>query len=220
MKLAHYRIDKIFDFDKTPFSLLVLENVKEYYRLTNEFYLESLGEEGGWILTEKDVIDLKSKVELIYDFYAFSINGKKTQTLINSIIEKEFASNDCFEMLSNINKNLLLLNEKLTDKIDVRISYNDEFTLQDFIKFSNYKVNEDNSLIERLIDYVDVCLKIKKTKLFVFFNIFDVLEEKEINLFLGQLRYMETKVLFINCKEYKYDLPLDKTIIDNDLCII
>jgi len=222
MKLIHSHIDVEFDFDKNSSQLLIIENSSEFFELTHQLYRQCEGAgDGEWVLSDdSQILSLQKLSEIITEYYSFSLNNKKIENLLNGELLSLLKSGDYFEEFSLINKNLIAINEDLSMRLDFPVSYSEEFLFEDFIKFSHYKINENLGLTEKLLTYIDIYVNIKNIKLAIFVNLFSILSEDDIKKLLKQLEYMQIKVFFIE-SQLKYDIKsMQKTIIDNDLCVI
>ena len=78
-----------------------------------------------------------------------------------------------------------------------------------------------SSLLEEIVDYIDIFSQIIKTKLFVFISLRSYLTGEEFNNFIKIMDYKGIRILLIE----RY-LSLDNSIVDNvqiidkDLCVI
>ncbi len=201
MKLVHKNINKQFNFKESNFCHLIIENSKEFYNLTNELYRQCvLQEEGNWVLSNIEQLDICKNTLFIYDYYQINLNSKKTQNIINNEVLKILKESDYFELLSKINLNLITLNENVLENINLPIQFNSEFCFEDFIKFSNYTVKEETGFLQKILCYIDLFLKLKNIKLVIFVNLLSVVSQQELVELLKQLSYMQLPVFFISSK--------------------
>ena len=110
------------------------------------------------------------------------------------------------------------MNDKVLREIDLEIKY-DELTIDKIVKISNFKFEEESKLLNKIVTFIDLNIKLRKIKLVVFAGLFNVLEENEIQSLLKQLKYMQMPALFIDTKVVNIDC-FQKIIIDKDLCEI
>ena len=220
MKLVHINISRHIDFDINFCYSLIIENSKEFYRLTNELYQQTNGEEGNFVLSNNDILDISKNCLFIYDYYTNLLSSKKVQNILNNKILQIIQDNDFYKEFSQINKILLDINDKIKETINTNIEYNQEFSNENLLKISNYKITQTNSLIDNIINYIDFYTQNTKINTIIFVGAFTVFEQSTIEMLIKQLKYMQLNVLFIdNYQKYKID-NIETIIIDNDLCVI
>lgn len=220
MKLVHVNVERHIDFSICPAYIFVIENAKEYYKLTSELYRQYSGEDGNFALSENGIISIEKNVLFIYDFFQIALDTKKIENIINAMVMAEFKKGDYIKLLNEINEKIINLNEKVLQNIDLNLTYEDVFDSEKFVKLSHYKVKEESTLIEKIIAYIDMYVKIKGIRVVTFVNAFSFFNKEEICQILKQLNYMQLYCIFFEpCKSY--DIENTKTIIiDNDLCVI
>ena len=222
MKLTHSDIDRQFDFDENNVQFLIVENSKEYFRLSSTIHDECEQQcDGKWVLSDNsEILSLQKYSIVLHNYLEFSCNNKKVENLINNEVLQIVRSSDYYEEFSQLNTKLISLNDAVLSSIDLPISYCDEFTFEDFIKFSHYKIKEDINILDKIVTFCDIFVKLKRIKLVVFIGLTLILDAQEIEDLIKQLRYMDISILFIEPQD-KYAIGgANKTIIDNDLCVI
>lgn len=108
----------------------------------------------------------------------------------------------------------------MLNEIDLSISSKDEFSYEDFIKVSCYSVNEEIDLPSKIITYIDIFVKLTKTKLVVLINLFSYLTQQEVETLVKNIEYLNVSVLLIDSQDKYSNFKIEKTIIDDDLCLI
>lgn len=220
MKLVHNNIQKHFDFSINPVQQLIVENHREFFNLTNQLYNQvNFNGEGLWVLSDDEILNLSKNAIIISDYYNLDCNSKKVQIFLNDEIQNALNSTDYFTELADINSRLIDLNSKLLESIDLPIDFNAEFSPDDLIKISKYRIMEETSLVQRIIAYVEIFAKLKNIKLIIFFNLSLILDERELYQLLKDLRYMDLYVFLLDGQSTKQTQG-EITVIDNDLCEI
>lgn len=210
MKLVHKNINKQFDFKTNLFCHLIVENPKEFFMLTKELHSQTeLGEPGDWVLSDSEILDVSKNCLFIYDYYQLNFNSKKIQNIINSSVLNILKHNDYYKEFSKINLELIELNQKVLENIELPIQYNNDFNFEDFVKFSNYTIGEETNFLQKIISFIDIYSKLKSIKLIIFINLFLVLSKEEINLLIKQLKYQNLSAFFITSgNSYNYKFPI------------
>lgn len=221
MMIVHEILDCRINFQDCPIWSLVIENANKYYELANDLYKQCNGEKGNFILTENLEEESFSKnAVFLYDVFNFSINSTKVDKLLNSQVLDLFENGDYISEINEINQKIISLNDKLLQEIDLPIQYDGDFDCNKFIKISNYKIQEDNLLLDRVCSFVDLMVKLKNVKIIILVGFYNYFSEQEINTLLKQFLYQDLKILLLN-PSAKYQLNEAKQIIiDEDLCII
>lgn len=221
MKLVHENIDKKIDFEASPIQLLVIENAKEMYNLTSQLFRQSQNSgDGGWVLSDKDILDISKSVLFIHDVLDITFGGKKLEALVNNHILEKLKKGDYISQLSSINSAIIGLNREISNDIDFAVEYKDEFGFEDVVKLSNYKIKQEQFFLDNLVTYIDLYIKLRLVKVVCFVNIFSFLDEDDVIRLIKELKYHDVKILFIESVP-KYTLQdVEITIIDRDLCVI
>lgn len=220
MKMVHPNISRHIDFEKAENYQLVIENAKEFYKLTKEIISQCNGENGEWVLSETFPIELNKNALIMYNFYDLSCNNKKTENLLKTQILKLANEVDFIETLSNINKALIDLNDLIVENIDFNIETKSEYSFEELLKFVKYSFLEEENLLEKIVSYINVHCKLSKIKLVIFIGLSAYLNEEEIKSLTQDIAYKDLRVLFIESKERQKLEDEIKIIIDKDLCEI
>ena len=222
MKIVSYNIETEIDFSKCDVYDLVIENSNMYYDVTNKLIKMSNGEEQNDIVLSDNnqEISLGKIGEIIYNFYDLDINNKKIQGLVFKHLIEIAKENDFYIELANINQSLMDFYTKLLTSQELNVCCDTDISLDNIIKLGNFKFEESNKLIEKLVDYIDVLNKLKPLNMIILIDAFSVLSLDEVEKFIKQMKYLNLKILFVN-PFVKYDITNAKRIIvDQDLCEI
>ena len=219
MKLAHPLLDGCILF-KENVNFLIIENNGQFYKLCTEFYNLSQGNLGEFCLSINDkIIEFEKNSLVIHDFFGLDFSSKKIKTVVDGAVQEELKKADYILDVAKINTQIALLNEKVLSQIDLPIDFAQEFSLEKFIKLSEYFICQQQTFLDKLVTYIDVFIKIKKIKLVVFIGLVPFLTQQELNDLIVQLKYMQINVLFVeHSTENVGNYP--KIIIDKDLCQI
>jgi len=219
MKLAHPQINTIINFKENPIWFLVVENKKQYYSYAFQLYNQSLGAGGDFCISlQNNVLDFAKNVLYMHDFINVDFSSKKVKNAIETAVLEEIKNSDYLLELANITTSLTMLNDKILSQIDLPIEFSEEFTVEKFVKISEYSILSEQTLLDKIITYVDVFLKLKKIKIVIFVGLLSFLTNQELEELITQLKYMEIKVIFLDGIDLNVKYP--KIIIDNDLCEI
>ena len=220
MKLVHPFLETLIDFAKSTTWFLIIENNKEYYNFCLDFFSLSQGESGNFCLSKNnEIINFAKSAILLYDFLNFDFSSKKIKSILEGAVLEELNKSEYIVDLSKLNSQIVLLNKRVTSQIDLPIDFTDEITVEKLMKISDFYIQTEQSLLEKIVTYIDLFIKIKKIKLVVFVGLLSYISEKELKDLILQFEYMQIKVLFLENRDYKVG-SYPKIIVDKDLCEI
>lgn len=223
MKLIHPDFPYRIEFAENQVQTLVLENPKILSNYLAELFLQVDGGDGKWILSEKEkIFSIQKKCQIIIDPFCLDFNQRKLINTLYERIEKETLSTEILLEWNKLYPNMMNIVEKMINRFDYNLSYNDDIEIKDFLKLMNLKFEDkSDNLAEKLIDYMCLLNEVIGISLFVFVNIKSYLDEEETKHLFKQAFYKKIQILLIeNCvRPLKY-AGEKVTIIDKDCCVI
>ena len=216
MKLVHPNLEIQIDFEKNDIYCLTIENAKEFFSFTHQLFLQTLGDDGDFVLSDNEILNISKNCAFIYDYYSDILNSKKTMSIAANDVTEILKKDDFVEDFSNLNTIMLKINDKIAEQLSYNVNYIDEIDYATFVKLSSFKIENTNSLVENLLSYIQIIDK----KILIFINLFNFLSYNDLNLLLKQLRYMEKYCIFINSHQKYKICDSINFIIDEDLCVI
>lgn len=222
MKLVNNRYQQHIEFDKWSTYFLIVENSKEYQKVVEELYNECFNNiDSAFVLSERgEVLNLSKYCLLLHNYFDLDINNKKIVGEISNQALNCLAKQDFVEDFYRMNELFIKINDKIVDNFDFKIEYDSEITYEKFVKLSNFKIETQSKFVEKLIAYIKVYTSLKKTKLVIFVGLSAYLSEKELEMFLKQLHYLDLKCLLVEPFEKYKPENVGRIIIDEDLCEI
>ena len=216
--LSYSNVSVPFDFSKHHVYSLILENTKDFYNTTKS--LINFDEDTSKFLVFQNDNQVKFELicDVLYDYYAMDMNAKRSIVgyLQKSLIS-HYNSNDFSLELSKIKTALHDFNTKFLNKYDLPISYNQDIDINSIIKLEDYKIIMSQELLENLIQYIEVLIKLNNKKIFIFIGLENYLSAAEMKNFIKQIEYYDVFALFISPFQ-KNSLNIPTVKIDNDLC--
>lgn len=219
MKLVHSDFKHQIIFKENSINYLVIENPMLMYEIYQELFYDCKK----LVLSEDNKpINIKKTLEVIRDPVSLEFTQKSVVNALNNIVrlklhESEYLKRN-MELWSMIDKFFI----ELLEEIDIPIVFDQTENMDALMKIMNIKVNEEHSsLIERLVDYLDILFRLCDIKLVVIFNIRAYLSIEEISKLYEMVFLEKWNVLCLD-----YMVPIDKIkeekyyIIDKDLCEI
>ena len=89
-----------------------------------------------------------------------------------------------------------------------------------FIKLSNYHIDLEANLADRIVSYIKIYSCLKDIKLVIFTGLFEIFSKEEVEKIVKQIEYFDLKCLLIE-PYIKYDFKsFGRIVVDADLCEI
>lgn len=221
MRLTHPEISHIFNTEENSISTLVIENQKFFCAFLNDLYQQSLGCPGRAVLSIQDrPVPFASYAELLDTFVPFELNRKPLLNKIASALEKNAADAEHYqsssELLSIVEKHLYDL--AFAYPCDIIFP---KLSMASIIKASGPELgDDDHSLCEKLIDYMELVREFDRDKLFVTINLRSYIIDEEFSLFLETVLSHRFHLIMLENHEYSRAPLEQRWIIDGDLCEI
>lgn len=222
MKLINNRYKQTFDFNLFNNYVFAVENSNEYLKVLQEIFNETNGiENSDFVLSDYgETLKFSKAAIFIYDYLNLDINNRKIINEINAQVLNLLKNRDNTEEFYKINQIFIEINDKLINEFDFKLNYDSELTSDKFIKLSNYHIDSEANLLDKIVSYVKICSCLKNIKLVVFAGLFEIFSKEEIDKIIKQIEYFDLKCLLIEpCMKYEFK-SFGRIVIDEDLCEI
>lgn len=202
---------------------LVLEKPAACRKFLSEFMLQKSGGEGGIVLSENfEPIALSAYAELIIDPLTVQPNTRPVLTKLYSALANTANDETHFAEFSELQAHIEAFLYSVCEAQETELVFNGGLEAAQLFKAADVRFDfaSERPLTERLLDYMRVNSQYLKTKVFLLYNIKDVLEKEELETLCQALFY--NKILFLLVQsEAKYRVANEtQWILDNDLCEI
>ena len=219
MKLANSKFFETLDFECGS-QTLVVENVELLRTIILQFKFQINNKIGDFILSDNDaILDISKNVLLITDVFEISGLSKQLKNKLQQYVESSYDNDDLYQ---DVYQKLIEFGNDLTNSSPYPLCFNQEISKFDIIKLLDIQFEHNySSLLEEVIDYIDIFSQIIKTKLFVFVSLRSFLTDEEFNNFMKIMDYKGIRVLLIE-RYLLLDTGTNNNvhIIDKDLCVI
>lgn len=222
MILNNSNYENNINFEKNNIHLWVIENKVAFFNFVKVLNSQINGEIGEFILSKNlNEMPISKNICMLLDFFNIDFNNKN---ILNGIIKKleiELQENDYIIKLNELNAQILNFLYSIGLSINLDISYNDELEFVKLLKTYDIKItNQSSSLIETIINYIEVLIELNICKILVFVNLKQYLSYEEIIELYKYVNYKNFKIFLIENTNSKKIEDEKKIIIDNDLCEI
>ncbi|MBQ4072488.1 MAG: type II-A CRISPR-associated protein Csn2 [Clostridia bacterium] len=219
IKIIHIDFDTEFTFDRRANSLC-FESPTHFAKAVYDLK-KSMEEDGERFRFSEGATMLKpSKIAVaLTDYYSLDGWLKK----INSLLSKRLLSeilNEQYE-ITKIYGQLYNLIDNVAQEYDAPIMLNEDCDYSTLIKLLNPMVNvESETLLERLVDFINLCVEFLKIKVLILVDVKHYLEENEL-LSLAKHCALKEVGLFMLGSSCPYCIDGERAVvIDKDYCEI
>ena len=219
MKLAYSKFFETLDFEKQS-QTLVVENVELLRTIILQLKFQINNKIGDFILSDNDeILDISKNILLITDVFEISGLSKQLKNKLQQYVETSYDNDDLYQ---DVYQKLIEFGNDLINSAPYPLCFSQSLTRIDIIKILDIQLEHNySSLLEEVIDYIDIFSQIIKTKLFVFVSLRSFLTDEEFNNFMKIMDYKGIRILLIE-RYLSLDNGINNNvhIIDNDLCVI
>ncbi len=219
MTLSHIDFQTVFDLD--DINVLVVECAKTFTKYCKEIS-SSIQEEGGnfCLFDRGKSLKMGKYCILVSDVLSLEMESKKiTNKLfidLKNLVEMEYAvqwyklKTEIYQFLSNLNSNSLY-----------PLEYDEENDISALLKAFNVRLlEEEDSLLERLVSYVKIGARYLGIKQYFFVNLKCFLSDEDLLLLYKEIM-LENVGIFLLENTLREKLEGEKIlVIDKDLCEI
>ncbi|MGD1818260.1 MAG: type II-A CRISPR-associated protein Csn2 [Pleomorphochaeta sp.] len=223
IRLVNEPLDLFIDNVDITFNILVIESKTLLYNIIQDLNNQINNEYGDFVLSIDDTpIEIKDNLELIINPFNIDINNKKVLLAIQKLAMVE-AKNEIH--YSKTNRIISLIEEyaqNIAFTFNGNIAPKTEITSDNIIKMINYQVDTfSTNFYENLFEYLLNSNKYLNIQVFCFINLFNYLENDQIDELINSCINYDIHVIFIEASDINYkNNNCKKIIIDSDFCQI
>ncbi len=209
----------LFGEDSVP--SLVIENAGLFRRLLEDIYAQQNGASGFCVLSENDTpISIAKYLDLTLSFVPFELNRKSLLNKILASLEKT-AQNETFflktqELLSHAENYMSDLSFEQLCELEF-----DKLSVSSLLKAFGIRIyEEEQTSLLKVLTYMELVREYDRDKLFVFVNLRDFFEDREVLSFLQSVLSHKFRILLLDSHEHEKLSCEKRRILDADLCEI
>lgn len=198
---------------------LRLEGGGNFYRTVNELIALFDGEDSPFTCWDGDEMIKPAKYgDMVVNLFTFDLNDKKVLTLLYKQLEADYFNGEGILSFNEINSKIhsFILNDAFDYPFTLDV---DDITFANLLKLCNVRVSSSaDTLIEKLVCYINLLVSLKKSRFFIFVNIKSFLSDDELEMLFNHCINEKVALMFIESGKGK-SLPFEKSvIITEDLC--
>ncbi len=219
--VSHVHIETDLVLSDEAVQILVVENADEFYNIVSELYNQFDGEDGNFVFKLKDeVVSAEKNGIMICNPFHLDYNDKKIISLLYKVLEKE-SLGDALPQYNEVVSSMIKYLEEISFNVPFKLSYNEPQPAE-IMKVCGLKIESAyDTLLEKIICFINALIELKKCEFFVFVNLKSVLsDEKLLNLY-SHCKNEKVGLLLIESSIIRNLLPEEKAVvITEDLCEI
>lgn len=221
MRLIHsgYGID--IEVCENEVYILCVEQKKSFAALTQEILDQKNGKEGNVILSEKDkILNITKEVEIIINPFVLDCNEKRIQQKLYQEVYEQAVGNYLPET-TELNAEIISFLEKITLSVPYDIIFDLEEKIQGMLKIYGVRIEQQtSSLLEKIIDYLKILVRMCRIKIFIFVNLKTFLDPGDLKKLYEFAFYEKMNIILIE-NQVTEKINCEKVcILDQDMCII
>lgn len=220
MKLVNENLPAELMWNETEFITLIVEDSKLFAQLAYDFINNKEHEK--WILSENGkLFDANKFLDVIFNPLTVSLNQRKILNKLYELCEVNIQTNEMLFKWNTVQDSFMSFVDELIDCFNYDLYYNQKLDVKDILKIVDLKFNENNTVVEKVLDYLVLTNDILKIKVFVFFNLKAYLSLEEIKYIIEQAQYHKFNILLIERFDAFEKIKDERiVVVDKDKCVI
>ncbi len=220
--LRHIALETPLTLSSGHAQLLIVENPREFYRFAAALDAEISGEEGEFFfLRDEKPVSAEKEGCIIPDVLHFDLNDKKLSNLLMKRLADLCRFGESQYRLSAINTQIGGFFYDLFASLPFSLSF-DEVAIENLLKCASVRFERTyETLIEKIICYINAMVELKRCRFFVFVNLKSVLSDEDLSALYHHCNLEKLGLLLLEGGKLRPLLPEEKAvIITEDLCEI
>jgi CRISPR type II-A-associated protein Csn2 len=221
MTLSHCDLETIFELNSGIINVLIVENESYFYKYCVELVKQINGEDGNFCLFNGDNKLSIAKTSVIFtEFFNISLNDKKVTTKLFAYLT-ELVNNKLIIEMTELKTLWAEIFAKLNAESDCQLDYDGGEDLTTLFKAFGVKIaDDDDSLLAKIVTFINIFSSLVKIKNFFFVNLKSFLSADDLKKLYHESQLNEVNLFLLESCERTVLEGEKITIIDKDLCEI
>lgn len=214
-----YNVDVILEENKV--SVFSLENTRMYSEWLKSLWNQYSGNIGEFILSEgTKELNISKVMDVVFNPFQLSLNNAKILKGLYKEIE-ELSVSSLYEKKAIMNQHILEYWQQVELLVDYPLDYSLEVPVSNLLKLFNFKIDiECSSLLENLVNYIQLMHRICRINVFCFVNLKLYLSCEDLTNLYKTCFYEEVFLILFEGRYEKALVDEKNYIFDKDLCTI
>lgn len=221
MIFTHPIFDEQFEFFESKANVLVIENKDFLKKIVLDIFNLCDGEDSETSFFDKNK-ELKKEVDIVTDIFSLDVNSTKNLTKLYAKIKEDYIIGEKYQTYLEFSRQAHLFLNDISKYLEYSVEFKENLDIPAFLKLNSMKFSfEDSTVLEKIIDYIDILTEFIGVKVFVFVNLRNYLTDDETESLYKHIVLNKVNILFIESAEFIMLKELEnRRIIDKDLCVI
>jgi len=220
MKLKIDYLDNIIEIIDGQITVIEIENKSYFYRIVKSIYeIEKCGfSENVTFFDDKDMEkSMFGKLKVYVNYFELDFDSKKLLTDINKYLCHSIEQEENMTLQKNY-KNLVNSYKKILNNVDIPLTVDEEFRIDNLMKILKFKIRKQEDLINNLFLIIDIENMFKQNNILVFVNLKQYLNKVELNELYKYAIYNQIKIMLVDSwcyggtQEYEKKLIIDENL--------
>lgn len=221
MKLVYPEYQLELPLAENQIMVLSIENPRMYAAMVGDLWRQSQGEEGGFILSDRDkIIPISKELECVFNPFGLDCNDKKVVNKLYTELKEQAEENLSCES-AKMNREILSYLDKVLLQVPYSLDYDVDFDLVSLLKIYGVKIeNVQGTLLEKIVEYIKVLSRVCHIKIFVFVGLKQYLTMNELEQLYEFVFYEKISLIIIESVHSECISGEKCWLFDQDFCII
>lgn len=208
------------DLCENQVNVIAIESPEVLTEYISELKRQISGQDGQFVLSDKDICRIDKMVEIVIDPWAIDFNSKRIKTKLLQLVKEE-ADEYFYDKFIETKGMICQYAENLLDKMMYPVSYDMDIDTMSLIKLLDVKIDiQTDKLIDSIIEYIKLLHDLCKIEVVVLVNIKTYLSKKELLYLYQEALYQKVHLILLEAvltDQIEYEKIV---IIDADKCVI
>lgn len=222
MKIAYPHLETPLILEENSPLVLFIENPREYFNVVNQIIYSFKKEESDFSYWDgNEQISPDKTGEILTDLFSFELNDKKILSLLYKKLQQIFQEGDLFVKFQEVSAKIENFLSELCLETNFALDY-EPASFELLLKVCSVKAVENyESLLEKIICYINLFVQLKNIKFFIFVGLKNFLCDEDLNMLYRHCRQNKISVFLIESAKVRPLIYEERAIIiTEDLCEI
>ena len=221
MILTYRKMEGNFVLSENVLYTIVIESPALMCQFIEDLYstLNTSDDSFSLFLGEKK-LNVPKIVDFIYNPFGIELNQKKIITKIYQQMEGTAEDAEFFQETLEMKNMLNKYVSGLLAVTELPLVYDYNFQVSKLLSGLGISLDQEISLLDRLLQYVDLYNKILGVELFIFYGLSNLFSQSDIEQFAKEVAYKKIYLVLLE-NSLKDWFPKEKIkVVDKDLCVV